>query len=55
LWVTFRVFSLSEEFPLLEAFTSRGYRVCNMYQKAYGTNRVFWVKFAKEPAVCTAP
>ena len=53
LWVTFRVFSLSEEFPLLEAFTSRGYRVCNMYQKAYGTNRVFSVKFAKEPAACS--
>ncbi len=55
LWLTFRVFSLSEEFPLLEAFTSRGYRVCSTNQKAYGTNRVFWVKFAKEPTACVAP
>lgn len=55
LWLTFRVFSLSEEFPLLEAFTSRGYRVCQLYQKPYGTNRVFWVKFAKEPSACLAP
>ena len=55
LWVAFRVFSLGEEFSLLEAFTSRGYRVCSSNQKAYGTNRVVWVKFAKEPASCSAP
>jgi len=55
LWLAFRVFQLNEEFPLIEAFTSRGYRVCGVQQKAYGSNRVFRVKFAKEPAVCSAP
>ncbi len=55
LWLAFRVFQLNEEFPLIEAFTSRGYRVCDVQQKAYGTNRVFRVKFAKEPAICSAP
>jgi hypothetical protein len=55
LWLAFRVFSLGEEFPLLEAFTRRGYFVCSTQQKAYGTNRVFWIKFTKDPAVCTAP
>ena len=52
LWAAFRVFRLGEEFPMIEAFTSRGYRVCYSYQKAYGTNRVFWIKFAKDAANC---
>lgn len=55
LWLAFRVFQLGEEFSQIEAFTSRGYRVCSSDQKAYGTNRVFWIKFAKEPASCSTP
>ena len=54
LWLAFRVFSLNEEFPLIETFTTRGYRICYTYQRAYGTNRVFWVKVAKDPVACEA-
>ncbi|MEQ1764972.1 MAG: glycosyltransferase family 39 protein [Pyrinomonadaceae bacterium] len=55
LWTAFRVFRIGEEFSLIEAFTSRGYFVCSTQQKAYGTNRVFWVKFEKDPGACSEP
>jgi hypothetical protein len=55
LWLAFRVFQIGEEFPQIEAFTSRGYLVCSSNQKTYATNRVFWVKFAKAAAACAAP
>ncbi len=53
-WTAFRVFQIGEEFSLIEAFTKRGYFVCTSKQKAYGTNRVVWVKFAKDPKTCGA-
>ncbi|MEO5859949.1 MAG: glycosyltransferase family 39 protein [Pyrinomonadaceae bacterium] len=55
IWTAFRVFRLGEEIGMVEAFTSRGYFVCSLKQKAYGTNRVFWVKLAKDPARCAGP
>ncbi len=55
LWAAFRVFRIGEEIGLIEAFTSRGYFVCSTQQNTYGTNRVFWVKFARDPAACTSP
>ena len=54
LWAAFRVFRIGEEFGIIEAFTSRGYFVCTSKQKAYGTNRVFWMKLAMDPSVCSA-
>jgi hypothetical protein len=55
LWVAFRVFRIGEEFGPIEAFTARGYFVCTSKQKAYGTNRVFWMKFARDAAACSPP
>lgn len=52
IWVMFRVFSLAEESPILEAFTKRGYLVCNLYQRSYGTNRMIWANFAKADVGC---
>jgi hypothetical protein len=49
------MFKIGEEIGMIEAFTSRGYFVCSTKQKPYGTNRVFWMKFARDPAACSAP
>lgn len=54
LWLAFRVFQIGEEFPLIEVLTSRGYFVCSSKQQAYGTNRVFWMKFARDSARCSS-
>ena len=52
-WLAFRTFRNGEEFRTIETFTKLGYLACPPNQLRFEKNRVFWIKFTKEPDGCS--